>query len=127
MAGCWVLGAIGGTKLCTPWLMIGPTEEDNEGVGYVAKEPGAQIIKDITHIKKSNRGMTEERKYLLLWIGGRQIFPETSIETSLVTGQKIRSRFIESFKPHQMKGSKNFHVIREGDDAAHLGSGANVS
>lgn len=100
--------------------MVGPTKEDSEGVGYVAKEPGSQIIKDIAHTKKSNGGMTEERKYLLLWIGGLQIFPETSIETSLVTGQKIRSRFIESFRADQMKD-------REEDDAAHLFSGANVS
>lgn len=41
--------------------------EDNEGVGYVAKEPGAQILKEMAHIKKSNRGMIEDLKELLLW------------------------------------------------------------
>lgn len=46
------------------------------------------------------------------------------LQTSSVTGQKIRSRFIENFKAHQTKGSRNFQTIREEDGAAHLGSGA---
>lgn len=41
-----------------------------------------------------------------------------------MTGQKIRSRFAENFKSHQIKDRRNIRTIRERDDAAHLGSAA---
>lgn len=89
--------------------------KNNEGVGYVANELSAQIMKDIAHLKKS--------KQELLW----KAYVNSSLrrlQTSSVTGQKIRSRFIEKFKTYSMKDSRNFQIIRDGDDAAHLGSGA---
>ncbi len=105
--------------LATEWTY----REDNKGVGYVAKEPGAQLIKNMTHIKKSNREMADEIKELLLWKADVNSSLRR-LRTSAVTGQKIRSRFIENFKAHQVKDRKNIRTIREGDDAAHLGSGA---
>lgn len=104
--------------------------EDNKGVGYVANEPGAHLIKKMTHIKKSNREMADEIKELLLWkadVNSSLADVNSSLRrlrTSAVTGQKIRSRFIENFKAHQVKDRKNIRTIREGDNAAHLGSGA---
>ena len=97
--------------------------KDNEGVGYVANEPGTQIIKDMAHLKKSNRGMTEDIKEFLLWKADVNSSLRR-LQTSSLTGQKIRSRFIENFKTYKMKDSRNFQIIRDGDDAAHLGSGA---
>lgn len=44
--------------------MSGLHREENEGVGYVANESGAQIIRDMAHLKKSNRTMTENIKEL---------------------------------------------------------------
>lgn len=97
--------------------------KDNEGVGYVANEPGAQIMKDIAHVKKSNQDLLLWKQELLLWKADVNSSMRR-LQTSSVTGQKIRSRFIENFKTHQLKDNRNFQIIRDGDDAAHLGSGA---
>lgn len=44
--------------------------EDNKEVGYVANDPGAQFIRDMTHIKKSNREMADDIKEFVILEGG---------------------------------------------------------
>lgn len=74
--------------------MGGPHREDNEGVGYVANESGAQIIRDMAHLKKSNCTMNENIMELLSW--------KADVDSSLKTFEDIFTIWPEdSLKIHR--------------------------
>lgn len=80
-------------------------------------------MKEISHIKKSNCQMADDIKELLLWKADVNSSLRR-LQASAVTGRKIRSRFIENFKTHQIQDRRNVRTIEKETRPLISGSGA---